>query len=369
MDKMDIERSSSGKRKISKESSDYYSNFEPPSKSPHGTPNPSPIGTPIPSPHQTPRGSPASSPCRRAGPIEEYNLNRQGSFNRKTIRASRGLRRQSAGEVDVRDGRSPSPNAAYNNATDMPSFANLSKQYRESIGNSPEDPLSTSAQESMDTFGDIPSFTTGGSATSSSGFQKYSGQSFKGYRQQGSKDLLDDYFARKKDRRRSSCKEITLQLLRQDTAEMTDPDEPRFRLLERQRRLTIANKLMESISDSCESLPDSTASHGKILDSLSTEPSSARGGRLSSQIRSYSAEGYNPEDAKEARQETSALLFDSVPNLQDEEEMTRFKMVRRNRRRGAVCLDEINAQNILENLGNLKLDEDIPGPSNELEPD
>ncbi len=362
---MDYERSLSGKRKISKESSDYHSNFEPPSKSPHGTPNPSPIGTPIPSPHQTPRGSPASSPCRSTGPFKENNLNRQGSFNRKTIRASRGLRRQSAGEVDFSDGRSPSPS----NATNMPSFANLSQQYWESQGNTEEDPLSTSAQESTDTFGDIPSFGTGSSATSSSGFQKYSGPSFRGYRQQGSKDLLDDYFARKKDRRRSSCKEITLQLLRQDTAEMTDPDEPRFRLLERQRRLTIANKLMESISDSCESLPESTASYGRTLDSLTTEPGSARGGRLTSQIRSYSAEGYNPEDAKELRQETSALLFDSVPNLQDEEEMARFKMVRRNRRRGAVCLDEMNALNILENLGNLKLDEEIPGPTNELEPD
>ena len=367
---MDYERNCSGKRKISKESSDYYSDFEPPSKSPHGTPNPSPIGTPAHSPRHTPRSSPASSPCRRAGRVQtiinENDLKRRGSFERKTIRASRGLRRQSADLGDLRDQRPPSPIINHDNVADMQSFASLSNQYKETRQHDDEDFLSTSAPESMDTFGDFPSFGSGSSATSSSGIPTYSGPAFRTYRQQSSKDLLDEYFERKKERRRSSCKEITLQLLRQDTTEMTDPDEPRFRLLERQRRLTIANKLMESISDSCESLPGSPTSYGKKLDSLTPGLSTVRGGRLSLQLRSYSAEGYNPEDAKETRQETSALLFDSVPNLQDEEEMARFKMVRRNCRRGAVCLDEMNALSILENLGNLKINDDIP---NEMQPD
>ena len=361
---MDYDRNCSGKRKISKESSDYYSDFEPPSKSPHGTPNPSPLGTPAHSPHHTPRGSPASSPCRRAGRVHtivnENDYDRRGSFDRKTIRASRGLRRQSADLGDFRDSQSPSSIMHSDNATNMQSFAILSNKYKESQQYEDEEVLATSAPESMDIFGDFPSFGTGSSVTGSSNIPKYSGPAFRTYRQQSSKDLLDEYFERKKDRRRSSCKEITLQLLRQDTAEMTDPDEPRFRLLERQRRLTIANKLMESISDSCESLPGSPTIHGKQLDLLTTKQSTVRGGRLSSQTRSYSAEGYDPDDAKETRQETSALLFDSVPNLQDEEEAARFRMVRKNCRRGAVCLDETNALSILANLGNLKLDDENP---------
>ncbi len=73
-----------------------------------------------------------------------------------------------------------------------------------------------------------------------------------------------------------------------------DPTEPRFRVLERQRRLTIANKLMESISDSCESLPTSASPFGSLTDTLSAYDAELEKHPL--RIRSRSAEGY---DARE----------------------------------------------------------------------
>ena len=329
-----------GKRKT-----EIHDDFEPPRKSPAGTPVPSPHGTPLPSPGHSPLGSPSHSPCRTPvgsrSPLS-YNCDdhspshsRQGSFKRKTIRASRNVtRRQSTGDVTWSpDSRSPSPGCGFTQtcSQDTPSFASLAKQYKDCKADE-------EGQESQDTFGDIPSFG--------------SKPSFQNYRP-GSKDLLDDYLARKKDaRRRSSCKEITFQLLRQDTAEMKDPDEPRFRLLERQRRLTIANKLLESISDSCESLSQLSPNllgtltvdnlpSGEELD-LSKSPSL--------RLRSRSAEGYDPTQVKDKTQETRALMFDSVPDLKDEEERHKFQAVRRNKRRGAVCYDEDNALSLLQNL-------------------
>ena len=84
--------------------------------------------------------------------------------------------------------------------------------------------------------------------------------------------------------------EIILQLLRQDTAEI-DPSEPKFRVLERKRRLTIANKLMESISDSVESLPSSPSPFGSLTDTLSAFDEELE--KHPVRIRSRSAEGYD----------------------------------------------------------------------------
>lgn len=303
---------------------------EPPSKSPAGTPQPSPIGTPIPSPGQSPLGSPSHSPCRSPircpSPLasettDQESLSRQGSINRKTIRASR--RRQSTGDVTW----NVSPSASIDTSNEPPSFASLAKHNDQNM------------EEARDTFGDMPSF--GGAQAG--GHNKFSGPAFREYRP-GSKDLLDDYLARKKDaRRRSSCKEITLQLMRQDTAEMTDPNEPRFRLLERQRRLTIANKLMESISDSCESLPPPT----NPLDSLVADPLDKS---PSLRLRSRSAEGYDASEVKDKVTEKKALLFDSTPDLLDDEEVAKFNAARRSRRRGAVCYDVDNALDLLKDL-------------------
>ena len=331
---MDYERGRStspsrgGKRKT-----DIQDDFEPPRKSPAGTPIPSPYGTPIPSPGHSPIGSPAHSPCRT--PVGSpspliYNCDdvspshsRQGSFKRKTIRASRNVtRRQSTGDVTWSSfDRSTSP------VDDTPSFASLAREHRES----------NQDEEGKDMFGDMPSFQNKAS------FQNY---------RPGSKDLLDDYLARKRDaRRRSSCKEITFQLLRQDTSEMKDPDEPRFRLLERQRRLTIANKLMESISDSCENLPMSPNLGTLRAENFPGEEEFDLSNKSPSlRLRSRSAEGYDPTQVKDKTQETRAMMFDSVPDLKDEEERQKFQAVRRSKRRGAVCYDMDNALSLLENL-------------------
>ena len=332
MEHQDRGRSSSPSRS-GKRKTDIQDDFEPPRKSPAGTPIPSPHGTPIPSPGHSPIGSPAHSPCRTPvgspSPLiydcddTSPSQSRHGSFKRRTIRASRGpTRRQSTGDVNWSSFDRPTSPVD----DDTPSFASLAKQHRE-----------TSGDESNDTFGDMPSFRNN--------------PSFQSYRP-GSKDLLDNYLARKRDaRRRSSCKEITFQLLRQDTSEMKDPDEPRFRLLERQRRLTIANKLMESISDSCENLPMSPNPFGTLTaENIPTEEDFDVQKSPSLRLRSRSAEGYDPTQVKDKTQETRAMMFDSVPDLKDEEERQKFQAVRRSKRRGAVCYDMDNALSLLENL-------------------
>ncbi len=159
---------------------------------------------------------------------------------------------------------------------------------------------------------------------------------------------------------------------------MLDPDEPRFRLLERQRRLTIANKLMESISDSAENLlpfvpnppplSGSTLTADNIPDDdedfdLSKSPSL--------RLRSRSAEGYDPSQVKDKTQETRAMMFDSAPDIQDEEERLKFQMIRRNKRRGAVCIDEDNALSLLQklNISDLNISDDPPSSNDEIEPE
>ncbi len=62
-------------------------------------------------------------------------------------------------------------------------------------------------------------------------------------------------------------------------------------MLERKRRLTIANKLMESISDSVESLPSSPSPFGSLTDTLSAFDEELE--KHPVRIRSRSAEGYD----------------------------------------------------------------------------
>ena len=151
-----------------------------------------------------------------------------------------------------------------------------------------------------------------------------------------SKDLMDCYFSQKRSRRRSSCKEITLCILPDDVCPATNA--PLYRTVESRRRVSIAPQLSyEDVLEVQEPL--------RSKDSLDAVPHFGR---------SLSADAYDAGARQEARQETQALLFDSVPDLTDEENYDRFPTLRKYRR-GAVCYDPDLATDL---LCNLKLDED-----------
>ena len=54
--------------------------------------------------------------------------------------------------------------------------------------------------------------------------------------------------------------------------------------------------------------------------------------------RSISMEGYNAFDSRDRKLDTQALLFDSTPDLTEEDNYKRFPSIRVHRR-GAVCYD------------------------------
>ncbi len=202
---------------------------------------------------------------------------------------------------------------------------------------------------SNNTLGSIPSFTVSPVANNLTDFGRPSSTTSPRGRQArqafakcrpASKDLLDDYlFTKREARRRSSCKEIILQLLRTDTAETPDANEPKFHLIERQRRLTIANKLFESFAESEETLPDPAPNpFGSLTDTLCAYDERLEKSPLC--LHSHSADTYDAAEVKVKANETKAFLFDSDPDLQDSFEKESFTAARRHRRRGAVWQSE-----------------------------
>lgn len=144
-----------------------------------------------------------------------------------------------------------------------------------------------------------------------------------------SKDILDEYFARRtsRSRRRSSCIEVGL--LQNQTKE-GDPENKG----EIWQNLNLPTPVPEKVHEECEALSDTE------LESCTkaSQKLSFQGRRNSRFSRSLSAEGYDPEDLRDRKQETQALLFDSTPDLTIEENYTRFPSLRSSRR-GAVCYD------------------------------
>ncbi len=170
-----------------------------------------------------------------------------------------------------------------------------------------------------------------------------------------SKDLLDDYLYTKKEaRRRSSCKEIILQLLRTDSGgEPQETQEPGFHLVERQRRLTIANKVLESFSESTESLPAPPPNpFGSLTDTLCAYDKELKE-KCPLRYRSQSTEAYDSREVKVKVNETKAFLFDSNPELQDDLEEASYVTARRHRR-GAVWHSETE-KDVRKLLQKLKL--------------
>ncbi len=220
---------------------------------------------------------------------------------------------------------------------------------------------------SNNTLGAIPSFTVSPVANNLTDFGRPSSTTSPRGRQArqafakcrpASKDLLDDYLHTKREaRRRSSCKEIILQLLRTDTAETPDSNEPKFHLIERQRRLTIANKLFESFAESEETLPDPVPNpFGSLTDTLCAYDEKLEKSPL--RIRSHSADTYDATEVKVKANETKAFLFDSDPDLQDSFEKESFTAARRHRRRGAVWQSETE-RDVRLLLEKLKLNREI----------
>ncbi len=239
-----------------------------------------------------------------------------------------------------------------------PSFCSIACDEDEEHETSPNDP------ESRDTFTEIPSFNYmrpnpcvpdfGRPVSSTSSRGKQARQAFAKCRV-ASKDLLDDYLNTKREaRRRSSCKEIILQLLRTDSTDVPEATEPRFRLIERKRRLTIANKLMESFAEEVvEPLPclptPPPNPFGSLTDTLCAYSEELGITSPPARYRSHSAEGYSAAETKARVNETKAFLFDSTPNLQDEIQKESFKEARQHRRNAEAFTDS-EVKQLLEKL-------------------
>ncbi|ELT92736.1 hypothetical protein CAPTEDRAFT_216866 [Capitella teleta] len=131
-----------------------------------------------------------------------------------------------------------------------------------------------------------------------------------------SKDVLDHYFASRnsRSRRRSSAMETRQGL---------------EAFLETENLKSSFEKLQEEANGETAATAKPPPSRKPI------SYSRVKDTRFS---RSLSAEGYDPEDLRDRKQETQALLFDSTPDLSVEENYTRFPSIRC-ARRGAVCYD------------------------------
>ncbi len=143
-----------------------------------------------------------------------------------------------------------------------------------------------------------------------------------------SKDLLDDYLNKKSEAHtRSTCKEITLYLLRNDSKETGDHTKPKFKVIEQERLLDTCEEELESSTDTSlagESITNALSAIGELIDHHSIR------------LRSNSTDGYNATDNKVKFNETRAFLFDSVPDLQDAIQKESFVEARKHRRHGQM---------------------------------
>ena len=162
---------------------------------------------------------------------------------------------------------------------------------------------------------------------------------------------MDSYFAMKRSRRRSSCKEITLRILQEDVSPSSPSTStcPQFKTIESRRRVSIAPQL--SYEDVLEVQEPLEPGELEVITAATDKFG-----------RSLSADAYDASAKQEARQETQALLFDSVPDLTDVDNYDRFPTLR-HYRRGAVCYDPDLATDLLTNLSLNDDDEDEDGLS------
>ncbi len=156
-----------------------------------------------------------------------------------------------------------------------------------------------------------------------------------------SKELLDDYLNKKSEaRRRSTCKEITLYLLRNDSKETGDHTKPRFKVIKQERFLETCEEELESSTDTSltgDSITNTLSAISEIIDNHSVR------------LRSNSTDGYNSIDNKVKLNETRAFLFDSVPDIQDAIQKESFVEARKHRRHGQMySLNE--GRDLLEKL-------------------
>ena len=146
-------------------------------------------------------------------------------------------------------------------------------------------------------------------------------------------------------RRRSSCKELTLYIMRRESVNV-DQNKPIFRTIETLRRMSMQQTTTEETISATASPLDSPMVARKRI-SVSTQ---------SSITRSLSAEGYDADEVREQQWDAHTLMFDSVPDLSADDSHERIAALKKNRR-GAVCYDLDHAAVLLGNL-NLVVDED-----------
>ena len=157
------------------------------------------------------------------------------------------------------------------------------------------------------------------------------------------RNRLDDQRHKHKLRRRSSCKELTLRIMRRESVAV-DQNQPLFRTIESLRRMSMQQSMAED-SAPCSPM-DSPMVARRRLPVASPTP----------MIRSLSAEGYDAANQKEQQRDAHTMMFDSVPDLTADDSHERIASLKKNRR-GAVCYDLDHAAVLLQNL-NLELDEE-----------
>ncbi len=159
----------------------------------------------------------------------------------------------------------------------------------------------------------------------------------KGCRKQwpATKDLLDDYLNKKSEtRRRSSCKEITLHLLRNDSKQPGDHTKPKFKVIEEERSLTIENTFLGTFEEAKQSKEAPCYTYCNITNTLSAISELIEKHPI--RLRSTSTDGYNAIDNKVRLNESKAFIFDSVPDLQDAIQKESFAEARKQRRHGQM---------------------------------
>ena len=162
------------------------------------------------------------------------------------------------------------------------------------------------------------------------------------------RNRLDDHRLKNRLRRRSSCKELTLHIMRRESVTV-DQNKPLFRTIESLRRMSMQQSMAEEPPSATASPMDSPVVARRRLP-VSPQPCITR---------SLSAEGYNAEDLKEQQWDAHTMMFDSVPDLTADDSHERVAALKKNRR-GAVCYDLDHAAVLLGNL-NLEIEEDEDG--------
>ena len=140
-----------------------------------------------------------------------------------------------------------------------------------------------------------------------------------------SKGLIDEYFTKKQERRRSSCKEVTLKLINES---LDNFGQPRFTTIETSRRCSLPSQPSIEKVEEHPDKNDQEVNRASMNYFPAPDPI----------IRPTSAEGYNSEESRERREDMQVLLFDSTPDLSSEGIKVRFPSVR-SHRRNAVCFD------------------------------